>query len=86
MNLSIIQGKGLRIHKGKDLLRKRPYHRIQLWVYIQTFYHGLMSQTKAIVDAVGEGSIMTKSYDKTYQLMDKLALNHRQMMYDTTSR
>lgn len=41
---------------------------------------------KAIVDAVGEGSIMTKSYDKTYQLMEKLASNHRQMMYDTTSR
>ena len=60
----------------KELLRKCPYHGIQPWVQIQTFYNGLMSQTKSIVDVVAGGSIMTKTYDEAYELMEKLASNH----------
>ena len=70
----------------KELLRKCPYHGIQPWVQIQTFYNGLMSQTKSIVDAAAGGSIMTKTYDEAYELMEKLASNHHQMMYDRAIR
>ena len=70
----------------KELLRKYPYHGIQLWVQIQTLYNGLMSQTKSIVDAAAGGSIMTKTYDEAYELMEKLASNHHQMMYDRAAR
>lgn len=48
----------------KDLLKKCPYHGIQPWVQIHTFYNRLMSQTKSIVDVV-RGSIMTKTYEET---------------------
>lgn len=50
------------------------------------FYNGLMSQTMSIVDISASGSIMTKTYDEAYELMEKLALNHHQMMYDKTMR
>lgn len=41
-----------------------------------------MSQTKSVFD----GSIMTKTYDEAYKLIEKLASNHHQMIYDKTSR
>lgn len=30
--------------------------------------------------------MMTKTYNKTYELMEKLAFNHYHIMYDRTSR
>ena len=45
-----------------------------------------MSQTKSIVDAAAAGSIMTKTYEETYELMEKLASNHHQNVYDRTAR
>ena len=56
------------------------------WVQIQTFYNGLVSQTKSIVDAAAAGSIMTKTYEEAYELMEKLASNHHQKVYDKTAR
>ena len=70
----------------KELLRKCPYHGIQPWVQIQTFYNELMSQTKSIVDVAAEGFTMTKTYDEAYELMEKLASNHHQMMYDRAAK
>ena len=61
-----------------DLLRKCPYHCIQPWVQIQTIYNGLMSQTKSIVDAAAAGSIMTKTYEEAYELIEKWSVNHQQ--------
>ena len=64
----------------KDLLRKCLYHGIPPRVQIQTFYNGLNGQTKSIVDAAG--SLMTKTYEEAYELMEKLASNHYQMDND----
>lgn len=44
-----------------------------------------MGETKSIIDVVGV-SIMTYTYDKPYELMEKLASNHHQMMYDRITR
>lgn len=57
----------------KDLVRKCLYHGIQHWVKIQTFYNGLMSQNKSIVDVTVGGSTMTKTYED--ELMEKQAYN-----------
>lgn len=64
--------------KFQDLLRKYPYRGIQPWVKIQTFYNGLMTETKSIVDATIGRSIVTKTYED--QLMKKLASYHHQML------
>ena len=70
----------------KDLLRKCPNHGIPPWVQIQTFYNDLNGQTKSIVDAAASESLMTKTYEEAYELMEKLSSNHYQMDNDRTSR
>lgn len=65
---------------------KCPYHGIQPWAQIYTFYNELMSEAKSMVDAVVGGSIMTKIYNEIYEIMKKLVSNHYQMMYDKTTR
>lgn len=45
-----------------------------------------MSQTKPILNAATRGSIMTKTYEGAYELMEKLASNHHQIVYERTAR
>lgn len=53
---------------------------------IQIFHNELLSQTRSIVDVAIGGSIMTKTYDEAYELMEKLLSSHHQMMYYKTVR
>lgn len=46
----------------------------------------VMSQTNSIVDAAVGESIMTKTYEEAYDLMEKLAFNHLQMVYERTEK
>lgn len=41
---------------------------------------------KSIVNATSQGSIITKTYEEAYDLLEKLASNHHQMAYDRTVR
>lgn len=63
------------------ILRKCPSHGIQPRVQIQTFYNRLMDQIKTIVD-----SFMIKTYEEAFEVMEKLASNHHQMVYDRVAR
>lgn len=45
-----------------------------------------MSQTKSIVYAATRSFIMTKTYNKAYELTEKLASSHYQIIYDRTIR
>lgn len=45
-----------------------------------------MSQTMSIIHAVAGGSIMTRTYEGGYELMEKLASNHQQMIYERITR
>lgn len=45
-----------------------------------------MSQTKSIMDVATRESIMIKTYKEAYELMEKLASNHHQMVHDRTVR
>lgn len=45
-----------------------------------------MSQTKSIIDAATTKSMMTKTYEEEYELMEKLASNHHQMVFERTIR
>ncbi|KAK4267618.1 hypothetical protein QN277_024372 [Acacia crassicarpa] len=45
----------------KDILRRCPQHGLVKWVQIETFYKGLDTQTRSLVDASSGGSLLMKS-------------------------
>lgn len=45
-----------------------------------------MSQTKSIIDVAAGGFVMTKTYEKAYKLMEKLAFDYHQMVYKRIAR
>ena len=59
----------------KDLFKKCPHHELPDWLQIQTFYNGLISGHRAMVDATAGESLMRKTPDDAYQLLDDMANN-----------
>ncbi|KAH9780125.1 hypothetical protein KPL71_007966 [Citrus sinensis] len=62
----------------KDLLRKCPHHGLPVWFQIQTFYNGLGSNTRTMIDAAGGGTLMGKTLEATYELLEEIASNNYQ--------
>ena len=59
----------------KELLMRCPYHELLDWLQIQTFYNGLINGNRAMLDATADGSLMKRTPDEAYQLLDDMALN-----------
>ena len=57
----------------KELLRKSPQHGYDEWVLIDMFYNGLNGHTKTIVDSTACGSLMAKTVDEAYALLEEMA-------------
>ena len=70
----------------KDLLRKCPHHELPGWLQIQTFYNGLRLEHRAMVDATTGGSLMGKTPEDAYGLLDDMALNAFSWNTDKTAR
>ncbi|KAL5544723.1 hypothetical protein UlMin_008507 [Ulmus minor] len=60
----------------KDLLRKCPHHGLSLWMQVQTFYNGLLSNTQTMVDAASGGAFFNKSPEEGYDLIEVMAGNN----------
>ncbi|KAL5579184.1 hypothetical protein UlMin_011626 [Ulmus minor] len=60
----------------KDLLRKCPHHGLPLWMQVQTFYNGLLSNTQTMVDAASGGAFFNKSPEDGYELLEVMASNN----------
>lgn len=60
----------------KDMLRICPYHGLEPWLIIHTFYDGISYNTKLNLDVAADGAIMDKPYEETYQLIENMAQNH----------
>ena len=60
----------------KELLRKCPHHGLPLWLQVQTFYNGLTSQNRTIVDAASGGALMCKTEEEAYELLERMATNN----------
>ncbi|KAL5559254.1 hypothetical protein UlMin_035465 [Ulmus minor] len=60
----------------KDLLRKCPHHGLPLWMQVQTFYNGLLSNTQTMVDAASGGAFFNKSPEEGYELIEVMASNN----------
>lgn len=62
----------------KDMLRLCPYHGLEQWLIIHTFYNSLLYNTKLNLDAVAGGDLIDKPYEEAYQLIENMAQNHFQ--------
>nr|XP_010914858.1 uncharacterized protein LOC105040154 [Elaeis guineensis] len=62
----------------RDLLRRCPHHGLPKWLVMQTFYNGLNNHTRINIDTTAGGSLMGKSLDEAYDLLDEMANNNYQ--------
>ncbi|CAJ2651912.1 uncharacterized protein LOC123905413 [Trifolium pratense] len=69
----------------KDMIRLCPYHGLENWLIIHTFYNGLLYNTRLTIDAAAGGALMDKPYNQAYQLIESMAQNHYQWGNERTS-
>jgi len=62
----------------KDLLRKCPHHGLPIWLQVQTFYNGSTATIRNMIDAAAGGTIMRKTPEQAYELLDEMATNSYQ--------
>jgi len=65
-----------------ELLRRCPHHGLPDWWQLQTFYSGMTHNSRVLVDAAAGGSLMGKSLDDAYNLLEEMAANAYQWPYE----
>ena len=65
-----------------ELLRRYPHHRVMRWMQIHTFYNGLSDSTRTIIDASIGGTLMKKTMDQLYGILEDIATNSNQWPKD----
>ncbi|KAL5540977.1 hypothetical protein UlMin_043774 [Ulmus minor] len=76
------------LYKQNGMLRKCPHHGIPVWLRVSTFYNGLVSFYRAMIDAVAGGSLMGKTPEEAHELLETMADKNNQWHSDwvTTRR
>ena len=62
----------------KKMLRKFPHHGLPHCIQMETFYNGLNIATKQVVDASANESILSKTYNEAYEILERIASNNCQ--------
>ncbi|XP_027333518.1 uncharacterized protein LOC113848267 [Abrus precatorius] len=62
----------------KELLRKCPHHGIPDWLQVQTFYNGLNTATRQMIDAAAGGTLNSKTPRAAQELFEEMAMNNYQ--------
>lgn len=57
------------------MMRRCPHYGLPKWVQVQTFYNGLGASTRTLVNAAVGGSLVEKTTDKAYNLLEEMATN-----------
>ncbi|XP_073270202.1 uncharacterized protein [Primulina huaijiensis] len=72
----------------KDLLRRCPHHELPLGLVVQTFYYGLISSNRTMIDAVACGNLLRKTAEEGYELLEEMAASsyHPQSERNTQRR
>ena len=60
----------------KNLLRLCPHHGLQKWMVVQTFYNGVTRLVRSMIDAAAVGTLMSKTEEEAYNLIEEMALNN----------
>ena len=53
-----------------ELLRRCPHHRLTRWMQVHTFYNGLGDLARTIIDASAGGTLMKKTTDQAYEILE----------------
>ncbi|KAH9762943.1 hypothetical protein KPL70_001000 [Citrus sinensis] len=61
-----------------ELLRRCPHHGIPCCIQLETFYNGLNQSTRLMVDASANEALLSKSYNKAYEILERIANNNYQ--------
>jgi len=79
---SFVQQEGESVYEAweryKEALRKVPNHGLPEWLEIEFFYKGLTQSTRSMIDAAAGGSLMAKTRNEAYSLLDEIASNSYQ--------
>ena len=62
----------------KDLLRLCPHHGLQKWMVVQIFYKGVTRPVRFMIDAAARGTLISKTEEEAYNLIEKMALSNYQ--------
>jgi len=62
----------------KDFLRLCPHHGLQKWIVVQTFYNGVIQPMRSMIDAAAGGTLMSKTEEEAFNLIEEMALNNYQ--------
>lgn len=53
-----------------------PFHGLEKWIIIHTFYNGLLYSTRMTLDVASSGALMNSSQDVTYNFIEEMDINH----------
>ncbi|XP_062119320.1 uncharacterized protein LOC133833078 [Humulus lupulus] len=62
----------------KELFRKCPHHVIPHCIQMETFYNGLNAASRMVLDASANGAILSKTYNKAFEILERIASNNYQ--------
>ncbi|XP_031260802.1 uncharacterized protein LOC116118985 [Pistacia vera] len=62
----------------KDMLRRCPHHELPVWLQVQTFYNGLNSEVRNMINDVASGTLGKKTPEQAYELLEERASNSYQ--------
>ncbi|KAK8624395.1 hypothetical protein V6N13_065740 [Hibiscus sabdariffa] len=62
----------------KGLLRKCTNHGFQDWTQVVMFYNGVNAPTRMMLDASANGTLLDKSPEEAFEILDKIANNDYQ--------
>ncbi|XP_075479313.1 uncharacterized protein LOC142520196 [Primulina tabacum] len=57
----------------KDLLRRCPHHELPLGLVVQTFYYGLLTPNRTMIDDAACGNLLRKTAEEGYELLEEMA-------------
>ncbi|XP_073271486.1 uncharacterized protein [Primulina huaijiensis] len=57
----------------KDLLRRCPHHELPLGLVVQTFYYGLLTPNRTMIDDAACGNLLRKTTEEGYELLEEMA-------------
>ncbi|XP_010244713.1 PREDICTED: uncharacterized protein LOC104588470 [Nelumbo nucifera] len=72
--------------RSKEMLRKCPHHGITTWRQIHTFYNGITLSNRSIIDAAASGTIMRKTSEEAYDVVEEMVSNSYQWSNDRTNQ
>ena len=68
-----------------ELLRRCPHHRLTRWMQVHTFYNGLRDSARIIIDASTGGSLMKKTTDQAYEILEDTTTNSNKWPRDRSA-